>query len=71
MFLLILAHPGCPGQNQESHKMVVFVCVRACVCVCALPINSITSVYVNGCIYFLMAINVQSEIIGKKYRLVH
>jgi len=26
MFLLILDHPGCPGQNPESHKMVV--CVR-------------------------------------------
>jgi len=27
MFLLVLAHPGCPGQNAESHKMVVFVVV--------------------------------------------
>jgi len=27
MFLLILAHPGYPGQNSESHKM-------ACVCAC-------------------------------------
>jgi len=27
MFLLVLAHPGCPGQNPESHKMVVWVCV--------------------------------------------
>jgi len=31
MFLLLLAHPGCPGQNPESHKTVVCVCVRACV----------------------------------------
>jgi len=29
MFLLVPAHPGCPGQNQLSHKTVVyvFVCV--------------------------------------------
>jgi len=30
MFLLVPAHPDCPGQNPESHKMVVCVCV--CVC---------------------------------------
>jgi len=23
MYLLVLTHPGCPGQNPESHKMVV------------------------------------------------
>jgi len=27
MFLLVPAHPVCPGQNQESRKMVVCVCV--------------------------------------------
>jgi len=27
MFLLVPAHTGCPGQNPESHKMVVWVCV--------------------------------------------
>ena len=27
MFLLVPAHPGCPGQNPKSHKMVVCVCV--------------------------------------------
>jgi len=27
MFLLVLAHPGCPGQSPESHKMVVVVAV--------------------------------------------
>jgi len=27
MFLMVPAHPGCPGQNPESHKMVVCVCV--------------------------------------------
>jgi len=25
MFLLVLAHTGCPGQNLESSKMVVVV----------------------------------------------
>ena len=34
MFLLVLAHPGCPRQNPESCKMVVCVCVLG-VCVCA------------------------------------
>jgi len=28
-FLLVPAHPACPRQNPESHKMVV--CVRVCV----------------------------------------
>jgi len=32
MFLLVLAHPGCPGQDPESRKMV---CVRACVRACS------------------------------------
>jgi len=31
MFLLVPAHPGCPGQIPQSHKTVVCVCV--CVCV--------------------------------------
>ena len=30
MFLLVLTHPGCPGQSPESHKMVVCVCVVVC-----------------------------------------
>jgi len=25
MFLLVPADPGCPGQNLESHKMVVVI----------------------------------------------
>jgi len=34
MFLLLPAHPGCPGQNPEIRKMVVvYVCVCVCVCV--------------------------------------
>jgi len=33
MSLLVLAHPGCPGQSPESHKMVVvFVVVMHSVC---------------------------------------
>jgi len=27
MYLLVLAHPGCPGHGPESHKMVVVVVV--------------------------------------------
>ena len=27
MYLPVLAHPGCPGQSPESHKMVVVVVV--------------------------------------------
>jgi len=27
MFLLVPAHPGCPGQNPQSRKTVVYVCV--------------------------------------------
>jgi len=27
MYLLVPAHPGCPGQSPESRKMVVCVCV--------------------------------------------
>jgi len=34
MYLLVLAHPGCPGQSPESRKMVVCVCVCVCACVC-------------------------------------
>jgi len=30
-YLLVPAHPGCPGQSPESCKIVVCVCV----CVCA------------------------------------
>jgi len=30
MFLLVPAHPGCPGQNPQSHKMVVCVCSEEC-----------------------------------------
>jgi len=31
MFLLVPAHPGCPGQSPESRKMVVCECVWLCV----------------------------------------
>jgi len=36
MFLLVPAHPVCPGQNQESSKTV---CVCVCVCVCVSQYN--------------------------------
>jgi len=31
---LVLAHPGCPGQNPQSRETVVCVCVCVCKCVC-------------------------------------
>jgi len=35
MFILVLAHPGCPRQNPKSSETVVCVWggVRACMCV--------------------------------------
>jgi len=30
MFLLVPAHPGCPGQIPQSRKTVVCVCVASC-----------------------------------------
>jgi len=35
MFLLVPAHPGCPRQNPESHKMIVVVVVTTCFAVFA------------------------------------
>jgi len=32
MFLLVPAHPGCPGQNQESRNTVVVVVVVILLC---------------------------------------
>jgi len=29
MYLLVLAHPGCPGHSPESHKMVVICSNRS------------------------------------------
>jgi len=37
MFLLAPAHPGCPGQNPESRKTAV------CVCVCVRVLNEYNS----------------------------
>ena len=45
MFLLVLAHPGCPGQIPQSRKRVVCVCV--CVCMCAVYKN-LTKVRICG-----------------------
>jgi len=44
MYLLVPAHPGCPGQSPESCKMVVRVCacVRVCVCVFVNFLNNYT-----------------------------
>jgi len=34
MFLLVSAHPGCSGQNSESHiQLCVCVCVHVCLCI--------------------------------------
>ena len=38
MFLLVPAHPGCPGQNPKSCKTVVCVCVCVCVTLLALAL---------------------------------
>jgi len=40
MFLLVPAHPGCPGQIPQSRKTVVCVSVSKCVC------NSCSGVFV-------------------------
>jgi len=32
MYLLVPAHPGCPGQSPESHKMVVCCVCLPCTC---------------------------------------
>jgi len=45
MFLLVPAHPGCPGQIPQSRKMVVL-----CVCVCVL-----WSAYMISCILFILS----------------
>ena len=45
MFLLVPAHPGCPGQNPESRKTVVCVCA----CVCNSVLNSGMSCYLFCC----------------------
>jgi len=37
MFLLVLAHPGCPRQNPERRKML---CHFVCVCVYDLEVFS-------------------------------
>jgi len=44
MFLLVLAHPGCPGQNPKSHKTVVCVCVVMFLLFQIFSMNFLTSV---------------------------
>jgi len=44
MFLLVPAHPGCPGQNPESHKTAVCVCAG---CPSSRSTNSIKALKAN------------------------
>jgi len=37
MFLLVLAHPGCPRESAESREMVMCVCVKV--------LKTITSIF--------------------------
>jgi len=39
MFLLVLAHPGCPRQSPQSRKMVVVVIVNVNYCCLLLQIQ--------------------------------
>jgi len=32
MYLLVPAHPGCPGQSPQSRKMAVCVCIQLSMC---------------------------------------
>jgi len=41
MYLLVPAHPGCPGQSSESRKMVVRVCV--CLVKCYFSMSALRS----------------------------
>ena len=41
MFLLVPAHPGCPGQSPESHVY----CVRVVVCVCGCTADDVGEMY--------------------------
>jgi len=43
MFLLVPAHPGCPGQIPQSRKTVVF-----CVCVCVLLVLCVINAALHG-----------------------
>ena len=47
MFLLVLAHPGCPGEIQRAVKRL---CVCVCVCVCFLA-NIFSKDYRNPFMY--------------------
>jgi len=63
MFLLVPAHPGCPGQNPESCITVSLVCVHVCVislhnkrgiCVCICLLSPISNRKCN--IWFLASV---------------
>jgi len=54
MFLLVPAHPGCPGQNAWSHKIVVRVCVdygmvRSCLNFGRVAVNNSDTVHSAEC----------------------
>ena len=48
MFLLLLAHPGCPGQNPESHKMVVVVVLVQLVTLLTITASDIYVVFLTA-----------------------
>jgi len=50
MFLLVPAHPGCPGQIPQSRKMVVCVCENnkgPNILPCGMPLSTLTKVNVH------------------------
>jgi len=50
MFLLVLAHPGCPAQNPKSRKMVVCVCaILVSHCCCILKVIIVDVTYCTWC----------------------
>jgi len=53
MFLLVPAHPGCPGQIPQSRKMVV----------CVWEVN-LKSVHWNGCMCVFVLRGMQASIFG-------
>jgi len=56
MYLLVQAHPGCPGQSPESHKMVV----------CVNTFNAIwfqSQYALLSCVYFLLTPKITTDIV--------
>ena len=61
MFLLVPAHPGCPGQIPQSRKTVVCVCV--CVCVAAMHLLE-NPVFANAEHIFVVAFSALTLLLG-------